>query len=232
MKRTIAALFLFGITFGYVEASVVVYLRAIYEPLRQSISPRPLNELFPLITTRQLQAAGPEHVKRLLTELGREAATILMLAAIGLAVARTFTEWAAAFLIAFGVWDISFYLFLKILIGWPASLFTWDLLFLIPVPWASPVIAPVIVSFTMIVCGLIALRRPIRIRPLEWVAILTGGVIIVIAFTLDYQNTTAGGMPNPFNWLVFILGELIGLAGFFAAALSRGTREFQRQRCS
>jgi hypothetical protein len=229
MKRIITALFLFGITFGYVEASVVVYLRAIYEPLRQSISPRPPNELFPMITPRQLQAAGPENVQRLLTELGREAATILMLAAIGLAVARTFHEWAAAFLIAFGVWDISFYAFLKILIDWPASLYTWDILFLIPVPWASPVIAPVIVSLSMIVCGLTALRRPIHIRPLQWCAIVAGGVIIVIAFTLDYENTTAGRMPNPFNWIVFSLGELIGLAGFFFAALRRESREFQRQ---
>src|SRR5437868_7292934 len=221
VKRIVTALFLFGITFGYVEASVVVYLRAIYEPLRQSISPRPPNELFPLITPSQLQAAGPENLRRLFTELGREAATILMLAAIGLAVARTFHQWAAAFLIAFGVWDISFYAFLKILIGWPASWYTWDLLLLIPVPWVSPVIAPMIVALSMIVCGLLALRHPIHIRPLQWFAIVAGGVIVVIAFTLDYQNTTAGGMPNAFNWVVFILGELIGLAGFFSAALRR-----------
>src|SRR5258708_38483620 len=120
MKPILAALFLFGITFGYVEASEVLYLRTIYEPLRQSINPRPPNELFPLITPQQLQTAGPDNVRRLLTELAREAATILMLAAIGLAVARTFQQWAAAFLIAFGIWDISFYLFLKLLINWAA----------------------------------------------------------------------------------------------------------------
>src|SRR5438046_2450453 len=165
MKRIVIALFLFGITFGYVEASVVVYLRAIYEPLRQSISPRPPNELFPLITPRQLQAAGPENLRRLLTELGREAATILMLAAIGLAVARTFHEWAAAFLIAFGVWDISFYAFLKILIGWPASLLTWDVLFLLPVPWVAPVLAPVLASLSMIGVGLLYLVLDWRGRP-------------------------------------------------------------------
>ena len=114
MKRILTALIVFGITFGYVEASVVVYLRAIYEPIRQSIHARAPNELFPLITPKQLETAGPANVRRLVTELGREAATILMLAAIGLAVARTFQQWAAAFLIAFGVWDISFYVFLKI----------------------------------------------------------------------------------------------------------------------
>ncbi|MGI8745300.1 MAG: hypothetical protein ACR2NN_22550 [Bryobacteraceae bacterium] len=229
MKRVLIALFVFGITFGYVEASVVVYLRVIYEPLRQNISPRPSNELFPLITPQQLQAAGAIHTRRLLTELGREAATILMLAAVGLAVARTFQQWSAAFLIVFGVWDISFYAFLKLLIDWPASLNTWDLLFLLPVPWASPVIAPIIVSLSMILCGIIALRRPLRIRPLHWVSIMLGGVIVVIAFTMDYRNTVTGGLPNPFHWIVFSVGELIGLAAFGAAVWHPESREFQKQ---
>ncbi len=228
MKRTLTALFVFGITFGYVEAAVVVYLRTIYEPLRQSVSPRPPYELFPLITVEQLRAAGTDTVVRFITELGREAATILMLAAVALAVARTFQEWAAAFLIAFGVWDISFYAFLKVLIHWPASLLTWDLLFLIPVPWVSPVIAPVIVSLSMIGCGLVALRRPIQIHAPQWGAILLGGLIVVVSFTLDYQNTTAGKMTRPFNWTVFLAGELLGLAGFCRAALSAATRPGSR----
>ncbi len=224
MKRILIALFVFGITFGYVEAAVVVYLRSIYEPLRQNISPRPPHDLFPLITLDQLRAAGGENVAHFITELAREAATILMLAAIALAVASTSQQWAAAFLIAFGVWDISFYIFLKMLIDWPASLLTWDLLFLIPVPWASPVIAPVIVSLSMIGCGLAALSRPVRIGALQWGAILLGGMIIVVSFTLDYRNTSAGKMPNPFNWAVFLSGELLGLAGFASAAFRPSTR--------
>lgn len=229
MKRIVISLFVFGITFGYVEASVVIYLRAIYEPLRQSISPRTPNQLFPLLTTEQLRTAGGTNIRRLLTELGREAATLLMLAAVGLAVARTFQQWAAAFLIAFGVWDISFYAFLKALIDWPESLSSWDLLFLLPVPWASPVIAPVIVALSMIVCGIIALRRPLHIRGLQWVSILLGGIVIVIAFTMDYRNTVAGGMPNPFNWMVFSLGEVIALAGFGSAVWPRKFQEFRKQ---
>ncbi len=219
MKRAVIALCLFGIGFGYVEAAVVVYLRSIYEPIRQKISPRPADELFPLITSRQLQDAGPENMHRLATELGREAATILMLAAIGLAVADNLARWAGAFLIAFGVWDISFYAFLKLLIGWPESLLTWDLLFLIPVPWVGPVAAPVIVSLSMIVCGLIVLRRPIHLGALHWIAIVLGGAIVVLACCLDAPNTMRGGMPNPFHWGVFLIGEVIGLAGFGAAAI-------------
>ena len=87
-----------------------------------------------------------EQQKTLFIEIGREAATMLMLAAIALAVARNTRQWTAAFAIAFGVWDIVFYACLKLLLGWPASLFTWDILFLIPVPWVGPVLAPVLIS--------------------------------------------------------------------------------------
>ena len=207
MRRALISLVLFGISFGYVEASVVVYLRTIYEPIRQKISPRPQDELFPLITPEQLAQAGPENTRRLVTELGREAATLLMLAAIGLAVAQNFRQWAAAFLIAFGFWDIFFYVFLRILIHWPASVLTWDLLFLIPVPWVGPVLAPVIVSVTMIVCGYVAFTRPVLIKPWHWAAILIGGLIVVIACCLDFPNTTRGRMPNPSTGACLLLAS-------------------------
>ena len=91
-------------------------------------------------------AAGPENERRLIIELGREVATIAMLAAFGLVMGRNFNERMAAFAIAFGLWDISFYAFLKMMIHWPESLNTWDILFLIPLPWIGPVLAPVLVS--------------------------------------------------------------------------------------
>ena len=119
----------------------------------------PPGELFPLLTIEQAQAAGPEQPKTLIIEIGREAATIVMLAAIALAVADNAGQWAAAFAIAFGTWDIAFYAFLKLLLDWPASLLTWDILFLIPIPWVGPVLAPVIVSASMIAAGLWHLRR-------------------------------------------------------------------------
>ena len=219
MRQTLAALFLFGVSFGYVEAAVVAYLRVIYDPIRQQLHPeRPKGDLFPLITPEQLRAAGgPENTRTLVIELGREAATILMLAAAGLAVARDPQEWLAAFLIAFGVWDISFYAFLKLIIHWPGSLLTWDILFLLPVPWVGPVIGPILVSLTMILCGVAALRRKIWIRAIHWLAIISGGFIIILAFCWDFKNTSAGGLPNPFNWVLFAAGELIGLGGFVAA---------------
>jgi hypothetical protein len=224
MRRAIAALFLFGISFGYVEAAVVVYLRAIYDPIRARLHPeRGPQDLFPLITQQELANAGPENPRRLLIEVVREAATMVMLGAVALAAARNLQEWIAAFVITFGVWDISFYAFLKLMIHWPESLSTWDILFLIPLPWVGPVWAPVLVALSMIVCGLIALRAgAVRGRMPHWIGILAGAAVIVIAFVWDFRNTTAGGIPNPFNWPLFLVGEAIGLSAFLLAVKSPG----------
>jgi hypothetical protein len=223
MRRAIAALFLFGISFGYLEAAVVVYLRAIYDPVRARLHPeRSPHDLFPLITSQQLADAGPENPRRLLIEIGREAATMVMLGAVALAVASNLHQWIAAFAIAFGVWDICFYAFLKLMIHWPESLSTWDILFLIPLPWVGPIWAPVLVACSMIVCGLISLRAGgIRGRFPHWSGVLAGAVVIILAFVWDFRNTSAGGLPNPFNWPLFLLGEAIGLSAFLAAAFAR-----------
>jgi hypothetical protein len=221
-KRTVLALVLFGTAFGYLEAAVVTYLRALHEPARQRFYPgRPAAELFPLLTLEQLHAAGPEQQRTLAAELGREAATILMLAAVALAVARNVGEWGAAFVVAFGVWDLTFYLFLKALLDWPTSVFTWDILFLIPVPWAGPVMAPVLVSIAMIAAGVWHLRAPARIGAAHWFAILLGACIIVVSFAMDYQILMAGGMPQRFNWWLFGAGLGLGVGSYATAARVR-----------
>ncbi len=146
------ALVLFGVAFGYLEAAVVSYLRVLHESARQRFQPeRQPGDLFPLLTLEQVRVARQSET--LAIEVGREAATMIMLGAVALAAAGDFAQWSAAFVIVFGVWDITFYLFLKLLLGWPASLLTWDILFLIPVPWVGPVVAPVLVSAGMIAGG-------------------------------------------------------------------------------
>lgn len=223
MRRAIAALFLFGISFGYVEAAVVVYLRTIYDPIRARLHPeRSPRDLFPLITTQQLADAGPENPRRLGIEIGREAATIVMLAAVALGVARNFGEWISAFAIAFGVWDITFYAFLRLMIHWPESLRTWDILFLIPLPWVGPVWAPILVALSMILCGLASLRMGgVRFGISHWAGVFGGALVIVAAFVWDFRNTMSGGLPNPFHWALFAAGEIIGLGAFAAATLRR-----------
>jgi len=222
-RRVLIALVLFGVSFGYVEAAIVVYLRALYEPLRQRIEPdRPVGELFPLIRLDQLQAEGPLHIRRLATELGREAATLIMLATIALAMSRNGREWFAGFMITFGVWDIFYYVFLKVLLDWPRSLLTWDILFLLPVPWVGPVISPVIVAVSMIAGGVIllwreSLGRPVGLNLLHWTLIVSGALMIILAFCWDYRNTASGGDPNPFNWGLFAAGEVVGFSSFLHA---------------
>jgi hypothetical protein len=219
-KRTVTALLLFGAAFGYLEAAVVSYLRLLHEPARQRFYPgRAPGELFPLLTLEQLRAAGGEQQRILGIELGREGATIVMLAAIALAVADNAGQWAAAFAIAFGTWDIAFYAFLRVLLDWPASLFTWDILFLIPVPWAGPVLAPVIVSAAMIAAGVCHLRSEarlerIRIGAEHWAGIIAGASVIVASFALDYRNLLAGGAPHMFSWTLFASGMTIGVASY------------------
>jgi hypothetical protein len=227
MRRAVAALFLFGISFGYVEAAVVVYLRAIYDPIRARLHPqRDPHDLFPLITPQQLADAGPENPRRLAIEIGREAATMVMLGAVALAVGNNLHQWIAAFAIVFGVWDISFYAFLKLMIHWPGSLTTWDILFLIPLPWVAPVWAPMLVALSMIVCGLISLQSGgIRGRFPHWIGTFGGALVIIIAFVWDFRNTTAGGIPNSFNWPLFLAGEVIGLIAFAAAARPQASQQ-------
>jgi hypothetical protein len=91
------------------------------------------------------------------------------------------------------------------------------------VPWVGPVIAPVIVSATMIATGVITLwreasARPVRARWLDWLMILAGGLTLIAAFCWDWRNSMAGQWPpNPFNWPLFWLGEALGVAGFVSA---------------
>ena len=216
--RAVAILLLFGVAFGYLEAAVVTYLRILHEPARERFYPgQPPAQMFPLLTLQQVRAAGQG--KTLYVEIGREAATMLMLAAIALAVSRNPRQWTAAFAIVFGVWDIVFYAGLKLLLGWPASLFTWDILFLIPVPWVGPVIAPMLVSAAMITAGIWCLRRegagrPPRVRIGNAAGVLLGALIVILSFTLDYRNIMAGGMPHPFHWGVFGLGLGVGAVSY------------------
>lgn len=195
---------LFGVAFGMVESAVVVYLRAIYYPDGFS---------FPLV------AIPWEH---LTVEVIREAATIIMLAAVGILAGTRAWEKFGFFLVAFGVWDIFYYVWLKILLGWPASLFEWDVLFLIPLPWIGPVLAPVLVSLMMIACGgTIAIRtaRGDHFKPtaVSWVLSLAATLMLLFSFTQDLRATLDGQMPQPYNYWLPGGGIVIYGAGLWTA---------------
>jgi len=228
--RQLAALAAFGISFGFVEAAVVEYLRFVWQPVHSRYFPdTAADSIFPLLSLEQLRSEGPEQMRILYTELVREAATLVMLAAAGLAVARNARQWLAGFMIAFGVWDIFFYVFLKVLLDWPESLLTWDLLFLLPVPWTGPVWSPLLVSVSMIAAGTVLLWRESYDRPVQFkwsnmILIGLGGTTVIAAFCWDWRNIVAGGEPNPFHWPLFALGLAVGLTAFCHALICCGSR--------
>ncbi len=220
MSRIVGALVLFGLAFGYVEGAVVVDLRALYDPLHQRLYPEvAVDDLFPLITLDQLRAEGAGHTRRLVAELIREGATLVMLAAVPCLFARNVYQWVAGFMIGFGVWDLAYYATLKLLLDWPASWLTWDILFLLPVPWSGPVLAPVLVSCSIIAAGLVILRResqerPIRLRVGHWAAILLGGLIVILSFCWEARSVASGVRPGSYPWWILGAGEFIGLSAF------------------
>ena len=232
-KTRLIASVLFATAFGYVEAAVVVYLRAVYQPIRLQLHPGiSAHDLLPAITLDQLRARGWEVERQLYVELGRELATLVMLASVAWGMCRSRREWFAYFALMFAVWDIFYYVFLRLAIGWPATLFDWDILFLLPVIWTGPVIAPVLVSCGLVFGSLWAIIRegrgcPLRLSLWCWLGMIVAGVVVIVSFCLDWRNIQAGGVPNPFRWDMFFAGLLGGLAIFLLGVF----RERKRTRC-
>ncbi|GAP15827.1 hypothetical protein LARV_03620 [Longilinea arvoryzae] len=197
----------YALGMGYLEAAVVVYLRGL------------LN-----ITNATVELHGYMGI-----EIGREAATLVMLAAVGWLAGRNWRERGAYWAIAFGVWDMSYYLFLKVLIGWPESFLSPDVLFLIPVRWTGPVLAPVLISALMCVTAVLALVRLERghelglTGPRLFVGMM-GGLLALFVFMSDALLALAAGRPDwnllppgEFRWPLFIMALILMAAPSLAA---------------
>jgi len=146
-KRKILPLALYSISMGYVEAMVVVYLRKLTPP-----------EIWHKITSYGNLCKLVEETGIRWSEQTREFATIVMLVCIAFLTGENKREKLASFLIAFGIWDIFYYIFLYIWLGWPEHLLAMDILFLIPCPWVSPVIVPIFISCILIITGLFLIK--------------------------------------------------------------------------
>jgi hypothetical protein len=208
LRRRIAWLVAFAVAMAYVESAVVVYLRTIYYP--QGFS-------FPLV----LMPPGMVAI-----EMGREAATLVMLLGVAMLAGAGRWDRIALFCIAFGVWDIAYYVWLWVFLRWPPSLLTWDVLFLIPVPWIGPVAAPVIVSGVMIVGGLgLAGRRTGGQAGSEGFSfprsllllVLVGGALVLASFMLDFQVVVRQMEPLPFRWGLFASGVALAVVALVLA---------------
>ncbi len=215
---TAAGVLAFALAMAYLEAAVVVYLQAVFGAR--------VGEIFPL---RPLEAVGD----LIFIELGREAATLVMIAAVGILVGRTPTERLAWSAVVFGAWDIGYYLWLYVFSGWPPSLATPDLLFLIPAPWVGPVWAPVTVSLALVGFGLLAARREREGRPVvilrrHLVAGVGGGLVVVAAFLADAPRVTAGELPGEFPVPVFAAGLALAAAAAVDALRRRADATSRR----
>jgi hypothetical protein len=136
----------FAASFGFLEAAVVVYLRAAVGLLPGYQGT--LSDVIGLSGEFYRQSHSVSQLpKSLLTlEVLREAATIVMLISLALLTSTKFRARASIFLWTFGIWDIVYYVSLWATVRWPVSLKDPDVLFLIPVPWLSPVWFPLMVS--------------------------------------------------------------------------------------
>ncbi len=218
IEKKIIALSIFSIAMAALESAVVVYLRALYYPEGFTVAFRLIDEQI------------------LLIEITRELATLIMLVGVAYLAGKNRYDRFAYFLLSFAVWDIFYYVWLKVFINWPVSLFEWDVLFLIPITWLGPVLAPVICSVTMIVLAAVILINDtiyseVKFSFLVVSCLLIGSMLILFTFMQDYASLLVMSdslsdypqlvqserfiklastyIPESYNWSLFFLGELL-----------------------
>jgi hypothetical protein len=199
-RARIALIVAFAAAFAYVEAACVVYLREAYgvEDIVRDL-PRQADRLTAI-------------------EIGREASTIVMLLASACIAGRRLQDRAGYFALAFGAWDIAYYGWLALIEGWPRSPLDWDVLFLIPLPWWGPLLAPVSIAAVMCLGGAASVQQVDR--GIEWrlsranIALAAAGIAIVLyTFMADAIAALPDGAaavqevrPSAFPWPLFVLG--------------------------
>jgi hypothetical protein len=193
----------YAIAMAWVETAVVYYLRTQIHRI-EPYQPNPL----PIVG-----GFGP-------VEAIREAATLVMLLTVGMLSGRNWRARIGYSAIAFGVWDIFYYVFFKVICGWPHSLADWDILFLLPLPWWGPVWAPMAIALLMIIWGTLASEFEVgnSIRPLRrlWLLNFFGMAIALYVFMADCLRARHGGvdairmvLPTHFNSAVFCVALLL-----------------------
>jgi len=214
---------IFAIVMAFLESAVVIYLRKLFYP--QGFN-------FPLRGFIEPNILGIEWI--------RESATIIMLITIGLLAGKKAYEKFAYFIYAFAIWDIFYYVFLKVLLGWPSSFLTWDLLFLIPWPWIGPILSPILCSILMVITAILIisledLNIKVKINAKELALVILGIILVLFTWLFDYGKIIITGnflknfltltnneqfsqvisaySPTYYNWPVFLIGFIISSIG-------------------
>ena len=198
---------LFAVAMAYLEAAVVVYLRRLYGIKDLILSVPPFDPQIGAI------------------ESGRELATLVMLLAVGLAAGKTLQSRLGFAVFAFGLWDIFYYIWLRVFVGWPHSMLDVDLLFLIPLPWWGPVLSPTLIAALMVLGGALAVigddrGQTARLEQADWVLLIAGNLLMLSAFMADAlavlpadAQTLSQLRPTDFNWAVYLIGlSLVALS--------------------
>jgi hypothetical protein len=171
--------------------------------------------------------------ERLVTlEMAREACTIILLGAVGWLAGRRPADRAGAFLLAFGIWDLAYYGVLRLVASWPDSLTTWDILFLIPLPWVAPVWAPITIAALFVLAGSYLFWTPERerqYRPTDIGVLTLSAALTIAAFLFESSSAVDHRVPERFPLWLFCAAVALGIAWFArvegrAARTARGYR--------
>ena len=207
MNKRFIIIVIFSIGLAFIEAVVVVYLRTIF-----------FSEgfVFPLVDF----ISDQRWLQFLRIEACREGAILAVLLCSSWLFGRDFRTRLAYFLTIFAVWDIFYYIWLKVLLGWPSSIMEWDILFLIPVIWAGPVLAPVIISLTMLTGAMLILRRescgqPLRISRVAAYGFILVSLLFVGHFCYAGMHVSQIDYKSYFNWLIFLGCEVAAIILIF-----------------
>jgi hypothetical protein len=205
---------IFAIGMAHVEASLVVHLRSLYYPENPLI-------LFPLSLLSPRDRA---------IELSRELATILMILSVAFLAEKGGLRIFAAFVYIFGLWDIFYYLWLKLMLGWPVSWLEWDILFLIPWPWLGPWITATLIALLFVVWGAWAMtgsNRNCRFTRFTFAEFVLGSLLCLYSFLLPAFPLLAEGkaafqqyQPAAFSWGWYLAGYLLMANALRQIALS------------
>jgi hypothetical protein len=211
---------MFAVAMAWVEAAVVYDLRVLVDRLEPH-QPDPL------------PIAGAIGA----IELVREAATLVMLAAVGWLAGRTPRTRLAYAAIAFGIWDVFYYLSLKVMYGWPRSLLDWDVLFLLPLPWWGPVVAPVSIALLMVVWGTLAIGSTTDLDSESrlWPVAGVGAALALYVFMADALKAVPSGLeavrtvlPTTFNWPMFLVALALMAAPVVPLIRTAALRAYRR----
>lgn len=191
----------FAIAMAWVEAASVFYIRTLVD----RIEPYQADPL-------------PMHGALGNVELAREAATLVMIATLGGLAGRTWRRRAGYAALAFGTWDIFYYVFLRLISGWPRTLLDWDILFLLPLPWWGPVLAPVSIALVMVVWGTLATQSSDGATDPRWAwALGWSGIVLALGVFMsdawralpDGRDAVLQVVPTTFNWSLFWLALML-----------------------